>query len=608
MRIFLDNFLLFYIFSFVFIYCIEDKSITENIIELTPEGKLPSKDDPDIFYIPIIHTNDIHGSFYPKKILLPSGQQYSVGGLEYLGKYISIMRKEWGNRLLYFDCGDQFQGGIESFVSKGRIMIDFFNTVKLTNAVFGNHEFDYGIEFMKNYMSLSNFNWIVDNVQNRTSEEYTTFPNQKTSSIIDIEGYKIGIIGLSTEETQVATVTNTSELKYENYINIINEKSEQLRRGGANAVVVIAHVGVYCKEDEDENKLKYNLRNKDTIQGQCRESDEVYKLLNNLKPGTIDLFLGGHKHDTAHNWINGFPYMANEKNGKYSQIVYLPFDKKTKKLINDKILMEGPLPICEKLFKNKKLCDLTVLDKDEENLFGPLVNYKFHGEIMRGDENLIPIYNKYLKLFNKFEKDDLTITYEHLESSKEKENVLGNLYTDFLRHISGADISVVNAGSFRTPFYRGNITNATIYSFDPFGNKIIRFYAFGWEIKKMFKILQSGSKGFYPVSGLKMTVQSKPKHKLLSIKSFDGINEEEIEDNKIYSMVSNEFCFPIDGSKGGDDFKKVYEWFKPRNPEALHIGNDKITRDALISYLRNIDELKSGNYYKKDKQRMRIIN
>ena len=210
-----------------------------------------------------------------------------------------------------------------------------------------------------------------------------------------------------------------------------------------------------------------------------------------------------------------------------------------------------------------------------------LVNYNFHGIKIEKDENISELGKIYQNLFNKYNKDYLTKTYEHLESSKDFENALGNFYNDFLRQISGADISVVNPGAFRTPFYRGNITNATIHSFEPFGNKIIKFYAFGWEIKKMFKILQSGSKGFYPVSGLKMTVQSKPKHKLLSIKLFDGIKEEEIDDNKIYSMVSNEFCFPIDGSKGGDDFKKVYEWFKPRNPEALHIGNDKITNLIL---------------------------
>jgi len=40
----------------------------EKIIELKdPNTPLPTPDEPNYFYIPIIHRNDIHGSFYPKK-------------------------------------------------------------------------------------------------------------------------------------------------------------------------------------------------------------------------------------------------------------------------------------------------------------------------------------------------------------------------------------------------------------------------------------------------------------------------------------------------------------------------------------------------------------
>ena len=109
----------------------------DEIIDLDPKGNLPDPNDPDILYIPILLTNDIHGSFYPKKILLPSGDTYTIGGLEYLGKYFSILSKTWGDRLLYFDTGDQFQGGIEGFISKGKIMMDFFNELKLQKSVIG---------------------------------------------------------------------------------------------------------------------------------------------------------------------------------------------------------------------------------------------------------------------------------------------------------------------------------------------------------------------------------------------------------------------------------------------------------------------------------------
>ena len=597
-----------------FIFYFFQKSIciapyNEEIIDLKTNFDLPSKDDKKYFYIPIIHTNDIHGTFYPKNILLPSGEFYSLGGLEYLGKYISIMSQYWSNRLLYFDCGDQFQGGIEGYISKGKIIIDFFNKLKLNNAVIGNHEYDYGIPFLNNYMNLSEFGWIVDNIKNVTSNEKIIFSNQKITSMIDIDGYKIGIIGLSTIETSFTTVTDLSEIQFEEYIKIINKESKQLRKKGANAIIVIGHIGLYCRNEPLEMKLEYKLRDINYPQSDCNPNDEAYILLNKLKPGVIDLFLGGHKHDVTHHWINGTPFMSNERNGKYAQIVYLPFDRKTTKLVNDKIIMEGPLPICDKIFKNKKICDLNVLNEEDEKAFGKLVNYKFHGIKIEKDELASEIGSKYINIFNQYDKDYLTKTNNYFESNKLKENNLGNFYADFLRQISGTDISVINPGNFRTPFYRGNISNATIYSFDPFGNNIVKFYAFGWEIKKIFNILQSGAKGFYASSGLKMVVSKFPIHKLLSLKLFDGVNEKEIEDNRYYSIASIEFCFPINGkSVGGDDFRKIYEWFRPRNPEYVHVGKDKITRDILINYLRNIDELKADKYFNNKVKRMRNID
>ena len=585
-----------------------NNDLLEEVINLEPGSSLPTYDDENYFYIPIIHTNDIHGSFYPKKILLPSGKSYSIGGLEYLGKYISIMKKEWKDRFLYFDSGDQFQGGIEGSISKGKVIMDFFNKMGIKYATIGNHEYDYGIEFMKYYMNLSKFNWVLDNVKNTTTNDYINFPNQNKSQIIDIEGYKLGIIGLSTIETVFTTSTDLRDLKYEAYERIIKKESIKLKEQGANAIIVLAHIGLYCRGDINDIKLEYKLRDKSTFQSDCRKTDEAYKLMKNLNTDIIDVFFAGHKHDVTHNWINGIPVMSNDRNGKYAQIIYLPFDRKTKKLINNKIIIEGPLPICEKIFKNKKICDLAVINQNDEKQFGDLVSYKFHGQKIEKENIITDIGEKYQNLFNKYNKDYLTYTFDHFESFKEHENNLGNFICEFLRHISGADISIVNPGSFRTPLYRGNISNATIHSFDPFGNKIVKFYAFGWEVKKMIKNLQQGSKGFYPSSGLKMTVKNFPKKKLLKVKLFDGVNEKEIENDKYYSIVSSEFCFPINGQKkGGDDFRKIYEWFKPRSPIYIEVGKDYLSRDLLINYLRNIKELKGNIFYDENDLKMRII-
>jgi 2',3'-cyclic-nucleotide 2'-phosphodiesterase (5'-nucleotidase family) len=538
---------------------------------------------------------------------------YSIGGLEYLGKYASIMSEEWGERFLYFDTGDQFQGGIEGYISQGNIMMDFFNTLKVKKSVFGNHEFDYGIPFLKEYMDKANFDWIIDNVKNTTTGKYITFPKQKKSMIIEAGDnnfkVKLGIIGLATKETIASTNTKIDDLFFDDYVKIIEEESNKLKAKGANAIIVIGHLGLYCRNDPDEVKLEYKYRDIKLNQSHCRETDEAYKLLHKLKNNTIDILLAGHRHDVTHHWVNGFPVMSNDRNGKYAQIVYLPFDRKTKELINDKIVFEGPLPVCEKIFSIKKICDLPVITNEEYEKYGKLKQFKFHNKLIEKDSTITDIANNYSDLFNEYDRDVLTHTEEHFEGSKEHETNMGNFYTDFLRHISGADIALINGGAFRTPFYRGNITNATVYSFDPFGNDIVKFQAYGKEIIRMLRQLQSSDKGFYPTSGLRMTVRKNPSKKLLSIKLWDGYNEEDIDDERLYTIVSNDFCFPLEPDEvGGDDFAKVYEWFRPRNHSYISINNFNSTRDVLINYMRNIYELKGSKYYDENNLRMRVVD
>ena len=137
----------------------------------------PSPNDEKYYYIPIISTNDIHGTYY-STIIKNNNLEYENGGLDYLGKYISIIRKEFGNnRVLYFDGGDQFQGGLESKLSNGTIITEFFNIMGLNASTFGNHEFDYGKDYLLNILKLSNFNYLSCNVLNKTDNSRKILEN-----------------------------------------------------------------------------------------------------------------------------------------------------------------------------------------------------------------------------------------------------------------------------------------------------------------------------------------------------------------------------------------------------------------------------------------------
>ena len=108
--------------------------------------------------------------------------------------------------------------------------------------------------------------------------------------------------------------------------------------------------------------MKLDMYNKSSIQGECYRDDEdsvLYKLLDELKPGIIDGIIGGDTHAEMHHWENNIPMMSVPTHARYLNIMYLPF-KKNKNgkyiLINDEIKIEGPLPACEKIFKNSQNC------------------------------------------------------------------------------------------------------------------------------------------------------------------------------------------------------------------------------------------------------------
>ena len=94
--------------------------------------------DKNYIYIPIVGTDDLHGNFFPKINNIQIGKEtltYKTGGLEFMARYINILRDEFGsNRVLYFDGGDYFQGGIASVIFDGEIMQDYFNIIGLNGS------------------------------------------------------------------------------------------------------------------------------------------------------------------------------------------------------------------------------------------------------------------------------------------------------------------------------------------------------------------------------------------------------------------------------------------------------------------------------------------
>ena len=86
--------------SIISINSLEQNEENDNLIDISSGYTHVSPKDKSYVYIAILSTNDIHGHFYPEDLEF-SEKSYSRGGIDYLEKYISIIRDEFKNRFLY---------------------------------------------------------------------------------------------------------------------------------------------------------------------------------------------------------------------------------------------------------------------------------------------------------------------------------------------------------------------------------------------------------------------------------------------------------------------------------------------------------------------------
>ena len=573
--------------------------ITEKIINLS-NYDYPKKtsEENSTYNIAIMGTNDIHGAFFPQKVNI-NNNIYDYGGLIYMGNYITNLREEWGNRFIWLDSGDQFQGGLESKISYGDIMTDFFNIMEINGSTIGNHEWDFKIDFLINRTSKAKFKYICSNIKNITTNNNIFLPNQISTSILNVDKIKIGIIGLTTITTKITNKNNVKDVEFLPYVNVIKEKSSELKKNGTDVIILLLHLGVEC-EIKKEIKLKLGLYNKDSKFDECRKNDELYELLSKFNDDNkyFDVIVSGHTHETVHQWIKGYPVISNIDQGKYFNLMYLYFNKIGDKytFLKDKTIIEGPIPVCGKIFENTLKCEIGNLEEIKK--WGKLHNFQFHNKLIKKEEKLINLSKTWEEKFEKFNLEILTSTDKIMEHIYFKESILSNFYTDAFKKITGADFVILNSGFFRNKWNEGNITMANLYQMEPFDNELTSIYMNGKEFKKMIKLIQSYEYIFdiSPSSGLKQVIKKYDEKKriLLNIKYYDGLIEREIEDNNNYKIATIGYNIP----NGEGVFERILKWYKIKN-----FTNYGDTKKLMSNYLRSIEKIKTDNYIDKNNPR-----
>ena len=577
--------LIIIILLFIFIYSIHFGKIVhplkkpklpqlnqKNIYNIDSNYQTLSPNDEKYIYIPIIGTNDIHGRFFPtNNHFYANGEkiEYKAGGLEYIAKYINILKNEYGeNRVLYFDSGDQFFQTNESIIFDGNNIFEFLNKVGLNGTTLGNIDYLYKRDYIENKIKKASYPYIINNIKDISTNKLkgALGDNQEQSHIYEIklnenDIIKIGVIGLTLNVGvdkpffNVGNRQTWNNISFLSYKANIEQESDKLKESGANAIILISHIGLSCLNVKETSIL--NMHTKYTKQSKCEYNGNsmLYKFIQSLKPGTIDAIIGGDTHNNVHHWVKDIPIMITKGEAKYINVMYLPFKKENDKfiLVNNDIKIEGPLPSCEKIFNNLNHCEKIDdnIYKDNPNI--KLINYYWHNEKIGRDEVIKPLFDKYYNLYQEALNKkiaEIIGTKEKLKLKKNEDSLLGNLMMDIIRNITNTDISIVNSGMFQSYLSSGYLTIFDFIKLIPHEYYLCTTEIKGKEIKQLIKTVQKSEKGFQPTSGLKqfIKINNKNKKEVVDIKLYLSNNEiGEIEDEKDYTLSSNnlvlsEFC------------------------------------------------------------------
>lgn len=208
----------------------------------------PSAKTPPLVRVKILHTTDVHGwlnGYNPRKTRALQGGLVELANAwkTQEGYDIAFSAQRHPRPYLILDSGDMWTGPAESTLAQGAPMVEAFNLLGYDAAAIGNHEFDFGLEMLRKNFHSAQFPFLSANIQQKPNGPVVDFC--KPNSLVDVGGFKVGIIGLTTLETPQTTFpTRVEGLEFVNYEPQVRAQGEELMKAGAQTLVVIAHAPV----------------------------------------------------------------------------------------------------------------------------------------------------------------------------------------------------------------------------------------------------------------------------------------------------------------------------------------------------------------------------
>jgi 5'-nucleotidase len=187
--------------------------------------------------VTLLQVNDVY-QFAPV-------DQGTRGGLGRIMTLKRSIQQENPNTMLLMS-GDTISPSVESITYKGAQMIEAWNAIGLDYATFGNHEFDFGPDVLKQRIGESKFGWIAANVVDKQSNQ--PFGNAKPYVVREFGGVKIGIFGLVLPETKITSKPGDN-VEFRNPCETAKAIVSELHGQGVKVVVALTHLSM--REDKE---------------------------------------------------------------------------------------------------------------------------------------------------------------------------------------------------------------------------------------------------------------------------------------------------------------------------------------------------------------------
>lgn len=426
--------------------------------------------------ISIVGTNDLHGG-----ILARNGR----GGLALFGSHVSNLRAarvKDGGAVLLLDAGDMFQGTLESNLTEGAPVIAAFNALGYNAVTIGNHDFDYGPVgeqatpvnpdedprgALKARAAEARFPFLAANILDTgTNQPVDDWPNVKPSTLLDVNGIKVGVVGLTTLETLQATISmNTWGLAIGPLERALASEAVKLRASGATIVIGVAHAGGSCRALENLNDLS-----------SCGAKDEILEVARAVPAGTVDVIVAGHRHDVIAHDVAGVAIIESRSSGRAFGRVDLTVDRKTGRVLSHRIF--PPHEICA-----------------YEDSSGQCVDEGTAGSRPRQYEGLPVVPNAEVAAIVASAEQGARARKEtplnvnvaaDIRRSEDRRSPLGDLLVErMVKWFGPTDVAIYNTGGLRADIPAGPLTYGRLYEVFPFDNRVARLTMSGDELRRV---------------------------------------------------------------------------------------------------------------------------